>query len=120
MSSSLGSETRPLRVAIIGSGPSGFYAAESLLGSDLTVKVDMFEKLPPPFGLVRYGVAPDHQKIKGVTRVYEKVGDKKGFDYFGNVNIGEDLSIDEMKTYYDALIFACGAQTDRRLEIACP
>ncbi|MCZ6688275.1 MAG: FAD-dependent oxidoreductase [Planctomycetota bacterium] len=117
MSSSLGTESRPLRVAIIGSGPSGFYAAESLLGSDLTVKVDMFEKLPPPFGLVRYGVAPDHQKIKGVTRVYEKVGDREGFDYFGNVNIGQDLSMEEMKTHYDALIFACGAQTDRRLEI---
>ncbi len=69
MSDNLGSETRPLRVAIIGSGPSGFYAAEGLLRSGLRVKVDMFEKLPPPFGLVRYGVAPDHQKIKNVTRV---------------------------------------------------
>ena len=117
MSSSLGSESRPLRVAIVGSGPSGFYAAESLLGSGTAVKVDMFEKLPTPFGLVRYGVAPDHQKIKGVTRVYEKVGDREGFEYFGNVNVGVDLSMDEMKAHYDALIFACGAQTDRNLDI---
>ena len=117
MSSGLGSESRPLRVAIIGSGPSGFYAADALLRSGLTVKVDMFEKLPPPFGLVRYGVAPDHQKIKRVTRAYEKVGDKKGFEYFGNVDIGEDLSVDELKAHYDALIFSCGAQTDRNLDI---
>ncbi|MCZ6669960.1 MAG: FAD-dependent oxidoreductase [Acidobacteria bacterium] len=117
MSDNLGSETRPLRVAIIGSGPSGFYAAEGLLRSGLRVKVDMFEKLPPPFGLVRYGVAPDHPKIKKVTRVYEKTGKKEGFEYFGNVNIGEDLSVEDLKQHYDAQIYACGAQTDRQLNI---
>ena len=91
MASGLGGESRPLRVAIVGSGPSGFYAAEALLNAEITVKVDMFDKLPTPFGLVRFGVAPDHPKIKSVTRVYEKVAAKEGFDYFGNVKVGEDI-----------------------------
>ena len=117
MSDPLGSESRPLRVAIIGSGPSGFYAAEALFHSGPNVKVDMFEKLPPPFGLVRYGVAPDHQKIKSVTRIYERVAAKEGFEYFGNVDIGEDIPVTTLKEHYDALIFACGAQTDRHLDI---
>jgi ferredoxin--NADP+ reductase len=117
MSDKLGQETRPLRVAIIGSGPSGFYAAEALLKSDLKVKVDMFEKLPTPYGLVRYGVAPDHPKIKSVTRIYEKVAAREGFEYFGNVDIGKDLSVEELKEHYDAQVYACGAQTDKRLEI---
>ena len=117
MSEQLGTEARPLRVAIIGSGPSGFYAAEALVDSDLKVKCDMFEKLPPPYGLVRYGVAPDHQKIKGVIRIYQKVARKEGFEYFGNTGIGDDISVEELKRHYDALIFACGAQTDKRLEI---
>ena len=114
---SLGTSSLPLRVAIIGSGPSGFYAADSLLKSDLTVDVDLFERLPVPFGLVRFGVAPDHWKIKTVTRVYEKTATHERFHFFGNVDVGKDITIDELKKAYDALIFTVGAQTDRSLGI---
>lgn len=115
--SELGSEICPLRVAIIGSGPSGFYAAEALFKSDLTVTVDMFERLPCPFGLVRLGVAPDHQKIKNVTKVYDRIAKKPGFQYFGNVEYGRDLNMDDLQHFYDATIFANGAQSDRSLGI---
>ena len=81
---SLGSPDRSLRVAIVGSGPSAFYAAEELFKQKLNVKVDMFEKLPVPFGLVRYGVAPDHPKIKNVIKIYEKVASHPDFSFFGN------------------------------------
>ena len=114
---SLGSAERPLRVAIIGSGPSGFYAADALLKSDLHVKVAMFEKLPVPYGLVRFGVAPDHAKIRNVIRIYEKVAAEDRFNYWGNVTIGRDVSVAELQAHFDALIFAFGAATDRRLGI---
>ena len=117
MSHELGSEARPLRVAIIGSGPSGFYAAEALLKSDPHIEVDMFERLPSPFGLVRLGVAPDHAKIKNVIKIYERIAQKNGFRYFGNVEIGRDLTVDELKKFYDVSIFANGAQSDRNLNI---
>jgi len=113
--------TRPLsslRVAIIGSGPAGFFTAESLLGRDTpTVSVDMFERLPAPFGLVRFGVAPDHQKIKSVTRSFEKVARRPGFRFFGNVEIGAHLHLDDLRRHYHAICVASGAQTDRRLGI---
>jgi ferredoxin/flavodoxin---NADP+ reductase len=115
---SLGTPERPLRVAIIGAGPSGFYAAEALFKSDKSLQVDMIEKLPVPFGLVRSGVAPDHQKIKNVTKVYEKIASNPAFRFIGNVTIGEDISVDELKQFYDALIFTSGAASDRRLGIA--
>jgi ferredoxin--NADP+ reductase len=114
----LGTEERPLRVAIVGSGPSGFYAADALLKSDYMVHVDMLEKLPVPFGLVRFGVAPDHAKIKNVTRIYEKIAAHESFSFFGNVALGQDLSMDELRTYYDAIIIATGAQTDKKLLIS--
>ncbi len=114
----LGSSERPLRVAIIGSGPSGFYAAEELLAGQTKAKVDMFDRLPAPFGLVRYGVAPDHPKIKNVIKVYEKSASHPQFSFLGNVNVGKDISISELKNFYDAFIFACGAQTDRALGIS--
>jgi len=117
MSNALGTDVRPLRIAVAGSGPSGFYAAESLLGAGPCVEVDMFDSLPAPFGLVRYGVAPDHAKIKNIITRYEKTAAHKDFAFFGNVSIGTDISVDEIGRYYDALIFACGAQTDRRLGI---
>jgi len=117
MSNNLGTPERPLRVAVIGSGPSGFYAVDFLFKSELNIKVDMFERLPAPYGLVRYGVAPDHSKIKNVIKVYEKIAENENFSYLGNVMVGEDISVDELKTYYDALIFASGAETDRRLNI---
>lgn len=114
----LGSAERPLRVAIVGSGPSGFYAADPLLKSESPVcTVDMFDRLPTPYGLVRGGVAPDHPKIRTVTRVYEKIADHERFRFFGNVKIGRDVSVDELKRHYDAILFSCGAETDRRLGI---
>lgn len=115
--SELGSLARPLRVAIIGSGPSGFYAAESLFKSGHTVQVDMFDRLPTPFGLVRGGVAPDHPKIKSVTRVYDKIAENPKYAFLGNVAIGRDIAVDELRRFYDAVIFACGAETDRHLGI---
>lgn len=113
----LGSVERPVRVAIVGSGPSGFYAAEALLKNERHVLVDMFERLPTPFGLVRGGVAPDHQKIKTSARVYEKTAEREGFGYLGNVTVGKDITIAELRTFYDAIVFASGAQTDRRMGI---
>ena len=95
--SNIGTSERPLRVAIVGSGPSGFYAAESLLGADLNVEVDMYDSLPAPFGLVRYGVAPDHAKIKNIIARYEKTAQMDGYAYFGNVRIGSDLAVEELR-----------------------
>jgi len=110
--------TSPLRVAIVGSGPAGFYAAEQLLNArDVDVTVDMFERLATPWGLVRAGVAPDHPKIKAVTRRYEKTAGKDGFRFFGNVEVGRDLPVDELKAHYHAVLYAFGASGDRRLGI---
>lgn len=114
----LGSAERPLRVAIIGSGPSGFYAADMLYKvSTIKVKIDMFDRLPAPYGLVRYGVAPDHPKIKNVIKVYEKTAERPDFSFIGNVMVGEHISINELKRFYDAIIIATGAETDRKLGI---
>ncbi len=115
--STVGSSECPLRVAIIGSGPSGFYAAESLYKANIPVRIDMFDRLPTPFGLVRGGVAPDHQKIKTVTRVFDRIAANEGFQFFGNVCIGRDITVVELRAFYDAVLFACGAETDRRLGI---
>ncbi len=117
MASELGTDQRPLRVAIVGSGPSGFYAVQPLLKSETNVIVDMFDRLPAPYGLVRYGVAPDHAKIKNVTNVYKKTAEQPGFSFMGNVNIGKDISVEELKKFYDAIIFTCGAETDRKLGV---
>jgi ferredoxin--NADP+ reductase len=117
MADNIGTKELPLRVAIVGSGPSGFYAAEALFGAEVEVLVDMYDRLPAPFGLVRYGVAPDHGKIKNVTRVYEKTASNSAFSFFGNVDVGTDITLDEMRQYYDAIVFASGAQTDRQLGI---
>jgi ferredoxin--NADP+ reductase len=118
MTQPLGTVEHPLRVAIIGSGPAGFYAAEHLFKKgDLRVEVDMFDRLPTPFGLVRFGVAPDHQKIKSVTRVFDRIAQNPCFRFYGNVEIGRDVTLDEMKQRYHQICFATGAQTDRRMEI---
>src|SRR5437764_3762289 len=106
-----------LRVAIVGSGPAGFYAAGSLLGADVPVEVDMFERLPTPWGLVRLGVAPDHPKIKSVSRAFEKIAAQSGFRFLGNVEVGRDVSHDELLEHYDAIVYAVGAQSDRRMGI---
>jgi ferredoxin/flavodoxin---NADP+ reductase len=106
-----------LRVAIVGSGPAGFYAAGALLAGDEPVEVDMFERLPTPWGLVRLGVAPDHPKLKSVSRAFERIAERPGFRFVGNVEIGRDLAHDDLVRLYDAVIYAVGAQTDRRLGI---
>ena len=113
-----GTAENPLRVAIVGSGPAGFYTAEHLLKrDDVAVEVDMFDRLPTPFGLVRAGVAPDHPKIKSVIRVYEKTAAREGFRFFGNVEVGRDLKPDELADRYHAVVYAYGTETDRRLGI---
>jgi ferredoxin--NADP+ reductase len=114
----VGSERNPLRVAIIGSGPSGFYAAEHLLSQDdLDVQVEMFDRLPTPFGLVRAGVAPDHPKIKSVTRVFDKVAANPDFRFRGNVEFGTDIEHEDLLEYFHAVIYCVGARSDRRLGI---
>lgn len=116
--SELGTPAQPLRVAVIGSGPSGFYAAEHLQNQpDLFVQVDMYDRLPTPFGLVRGGVAPDHQKIKSVTRVYDRIAAHPEFRFFGNVELGRDVTHEDLIAYYHAVVYAVGARTDRRMGI---
>jgi ferredoxin--NADP+ reductase len=110
--------TQPLRVAVVGSGPAGFYAAGALLASDdPPVEVDLLDRLPTPWGLVRLGVAPDHPNIKAVSRAFEKIAREEGFRFFGNVEIGRDVTHDELAARYHAVVYAFGAQTDRRLGI---
>jgi ferredoxin--NADP+ reductase len=109
---------RPPRVAVVGSGPAGFYAAGALLASDEPpVEVDMIERLPTPWGLVRLGVAPDHPNIKAVSRAFEKIASQPGFRFFGNVDVGRDVTHEELAARYDAVLYAVGAQTDRQLGI---
>mgnify|MGYP002621833960 CR=1 FL=1 len=118
MDTSVGTPENPLRVAIVGSGPAGFYAAESLFANpDVTVEVDMFDRLPTPFGLVRAGVAPDHPKIKNVIRRYEKTAANEGFRFFGNVEIGTDVEAAELADRYHAVIYGYGTSADRKLGI---
>jgi len=113
----LGSAARPLRVAIVGSGPSGFYAAEALLDAPVSVEVDVLERLPVPYGLVRHGVAPDHAKLKSVTATYAEIAGREGFRYLGNVEFGRDVSASQLGGMYHAVIVAVGAEEDRRLGI---
>ena len=102
----------------MGSGPAAFYAAASLLASeDPVVEVDMIERLPTPWGLVRLGVAPDHPQLKTVSRAFEKIAARPGFRFFGNVEVGRDVSHDELTELYDAVVYAVGSQTDRQLGI---
>lgn len=113
-----GTETQPLRVAIFGSGPSGFYAADHLQKQKgLTVEVDLFDRLPTPFGLVRGGVAPDHQKIKSVTKAYDRVATHPGFRFYGNVEYGRDLDRAALESHYHAILYAVGSETDRKMGI---
>ena len=108
----------PTRVAVIGSGPAGFYAAGHLLkDSNAAIEVDMLERLPTPWGLVRSGVAPDHPNIKAVSRVYEKTAAHPRFRYFGNVTFGEDVSREDLAAHYHAIVYATGSPLDRPLQI---
>jgi ferredoxin--NADP+ reductase len=107
-----------LQVAIVGSGPAGFYTADALLKSeDPQVAVDVLDRLPTPWGLVRLGVAPDHENIKAVSRAFEKTAARPGFRFFGNVEVGSTVSHEELLSIYDAVVYTVGAQTDRRLGI---
>ena len=108
-------------IAIVGSGPAGYYTAEAAVkkwGDD--ARIDIFDKLPVPFGLIRTGVAPDHQSIKAVARRYEKTAIGQSVRFIGNVDVGGSVSIEELGSLYDAVILATGAPQDRPLEIPGP
>ncbi len=106
-----------MRVAVVGSGPAGFYAAQALFAAEVGVEVDMIERLPTPWGLVRLGVAPDHPKIKSVSRAFERIADHPGFRFLGNVEVGRDLHHADLLRLYDAVVYSVGAQSDRRMGI---
>ncbi|MFE5704789.1 FAD-dependent oxidoreductase [Rhodococcus koreensis] len=108
--------SRIRRVAVIGAGPSGLYAADELAQAD-NVCVDVLERLPSPYGLVRYGVAPDHLKTKSAVNVLKRVLERPNVRFLGNVHVGRDLTVDELDRFYDAVVLANGASTDRRLEV---
>ncbi|WP_457032903.1 FAD-dependent oxidoreductase [Kitasatospora sp. P5_F3] len=112
---------RPIRVAIVGAGPAGIYAADALLKSEVAtepgVSIDLFERMPAPFGLIRYGVAPDHPRIKGIVTALNQVLDKPQIRLFGNVDYGTDLVLDDLHRFYDAVVFSTGADADRALDI---
>lgn len=113
-----GTPERPLCVAIVGSGPSGFYAADALLKTPgLTARVDVFDRLPTPYGLVRGGVAPDHQKIKAVIAVYEKLALDPRVRFFGNVKLGRDVSVEDLRARYDQIVYAVGCESDKHMSI---
>ncbi|MGW6914107.1 FAD-dependent oxidoreductase [Kitasatospora sp. NPDC054939] len=113
--------TRPIRVAIVGAGPAGIYAADALLKSDAArepgVSIDLFERMPAPFGLIRYGVAPDHPRIKGIVTALHQVLDKPQIRLFGNVDYPNDLALDDLHRFYDAVVFSTGAMADRALDV---
>ncbi|MFD4196869.1 MULTISPECIES: FAD-dependent oxidoreductase [Pseudonocardiaceae] len=109
---------RPLYVAVVGSGPSGFYAAAALLRQrEPAIHVDMLERLPTPWGLVRFGVAPDHPKIKSVSAVFDKTAAHERFRFFGNIELGREVEAAELAARYDAVIYALGAPSDKRLDV---
>ncbi|HEY8294312.1 MAG TPA: FAD-dependent oxidoreductase, partial [Micrococcaceae bacterium] len=120
---SVGTPERPLRVAVIGSGPAGVYAADILTKSEevrnggLSVSIDLFDRYPAPYGLIRYGVAPDHPRIKGIVNALHKVLDRGDIRFFGNVNYGTDLQLEDLRKHYDAVVFATGAIKDADLNI---
>ncbi|MFZ3414991.1 FAD-dependent oxidoreductase, partial [Arthrobacter sp. 3Tela_A] len=113
------SSQRPMRVAIIGAGPAGVYAADILTKADrdFEVSIDLFDQYPAPYGLIRYGVAPDHPRIKGIVNALEKVLDRGDIRFLGNVNYGRDLTLKDFRHFYDAIIFATGALKDAPLDI---
>jgi ferredoxin--NADP+ reductase len=109
-----------LRLAIVGAGPAGIYAADLIIKSELRdfdVSIDLFDLLPAPYGLVRYGVAPDHPRIKGIIRALYEVLDRGDIRFFGNVEYGKDITLDDLKAHYNAVIFSTGAVKDANLNI---
>lgn len=114
----VGTAQHPLRVAVIGAGPAGFYAADHLCKQDdFVVALDLYDRLPTPHGLVRGGVAPDHQKIKRVTKVFDRTAEAASCRFFGNVEFGKHVRLEDLRRYYHQVIITTGAQVDRRLNI---
>ena len=109
--------SRPLSVALVGAGPAGIYAADILSKSGLEVSIDLFERLPAPFGLVRYGVAPDHPRIKQIIVALYKILQRGDIRLVGNVDVGTDVSLEELQKHYDAVIFSTGSDRDAPLNI---
>lgn len=111
-------DPKPIRVAVIGAGPSGFYTAAALIAQDdVEVRVDIIDQLGAPYGLVRYGVAPDHPRIKSITNLYAKTADDPRVRFFGNVHFGRDITLDDLRPVYDQVVFTVGAQSDRHLNV---
>ncbi len=110
-------EGRPLRVAVVGAGPAGVYVADVLMKSDVPVSIDLLERQPAPFGLIRYGVAPDHPRIKGIVKALHQVLSKPQVRLLGNVEYGVDLKLDDLRRHYDVVVFTTGAEKDRDLDI---
>lgn len=110
--------TAPLRVAVVGAGPAGLYVADALVyQKDVPVQVDVFDRLPTPFGLLRYGVAPDHLKMKSLAKALQRTLDDDAVRFFGNVEVGRDITVDELRASYHAVVYTFGASADRRLDI---
>ncbi|MEV5648322.1 FAD-dependent oxidoreductase [Nocardia sp. NPDC052254] len=112
-----GAIDRPLRIAIVGAGPAGIYAADALMKSDVEASIDLYERMPAPFGLIRYGVAPDHPRIKGIITALHKVLDKPEVRLLGNIDYGSDIDLEDLRRFYDAVIFSTGANADRALGV---
>src|SRR4051794_30512841 len=109
---------RPLRVAVVGAGPAGIYAAEALTRQDdVPVAVDLIDRLPTPFGLVRHGIAPDHPKMRAIRDTLHHVLEKPGGRFVGNVEVGRDITLDDLRRHVDAVVYTYGASLDRRLGI---
>ena len=108
---------RTIKVAIVGAGPSGFYAAQALQRAQLDIEVDFIDRLPTPYGLVRGGVAPDHPSIKRIVKSYDAVAQQPGVRFFGNVTLGRDITVDDLKARYDGIFYAVGNESDRKLGI---
>ena len=118
MTARAGTAEEPLRVAVVGAGPAGYYAADHLFRQQTAVvAVDLFDRLPTPFGLVRAGVAPDHQKIKSVTAAFDKVAAHPRFRFYGGVEFGRDVPVEDLRRHYHQILYSTGAQTDRRMGI---
>jgi adrenodoxin-NADP+ reductase len=116
-STSTTASPRPFRLAIVGSGPAGFYTASRVLKHYHDTNIDMYEKLPVPFGLVRYGVAPDHPEVKNCQERFEEIAETPGFQFIGNVDVGGQIPLDVLRRHYDAILFTYGANQDRELGI---
>lgn len=117
MSSTPLDSSRPLRVAVVGAGPAGIYASDLLMKSGTDVEIDLFERMPAPFGLIRYGVAPDHPRIKAIVNSLHAIMEKPQLRFLGNVAVGTDVTVEQLRQFYDAIVFSTGAVADRDLDI---